>query len=204
MPACGMNFGPERWMRLMCGKTCDCPVRRKSLCLWCSLGSCRKGPEMMMLVRVITSLAIAFLSPNAANAADDLFLGTWRLNKAKSVIAKDPGVKSKEFVFAPSADGVLITETLEMLSEGGKKHVSQIPYAYGKSTQQAGPGIDALLVVKADSHTAYWTAQAKGQVVSQLQVNLSADGKQMTFRYLWSASDPTGAAFDDRYVYDKE
>jgi len=158
---------------------------------------------MTILVRVMTSLALAMLAPIAANAADDPFLGTWRLNKAKSVIAKDPGVKSKEFVFSPSADGVMITETLEMLSENGKTHVSQIPYAYGKSTPQAGPGIDALLVVKADSHTAYWTAQSKGQVVSQLQVNLSADGRQMTFRYLFSASDPTGSAFNDRYVYDK-
>jgi len=159
---------------------------------------------MKMLVRLIAGFTLALLSPIAANAADDPFLGTWRLNKTKSIIAKDPGVKSKEFVFAPSAEGVLITETLEMLSENGKKHVSQIPYAYGKSTPQAGPGIDALLVVKADSHTAYWTAQAKGQVVSQLQVNLSADGKRMTFRYLWSASDPTGSAFNDRYVYDKQ
>ena len=159
---------------------------------------------MKMLVRLIAGFVLALLTPVVANAADDPFLGTWRLNKAKSIIAKDPGVKSKEFVFAPSAEGVLITETLEMLSENGKKHVSQIPYAYGKSTAQAGPGIDALLVVKADSHTAYWTAQAKGQVVSQLQVNLSADGKQMTFRYLWSASDPTGSAFNDRYVYDKQ
>jgi hypothetical protein len=98
----------------------------------------------------------------------------------------------------------LITETLEMLAEPGKKHVSQIPYTYGKLTPQAGAGIDALLVVKADSHTAFWTAQEKGRVAAQLQVNLSSDGKQMTFRYLWSASDPEGKAFADRYVYEKQ
>ena len=154
------------------------------------------------LVILIAGFILALL-PIVANAAGDPFLGTWRLNTAKSIIATDPGVKSKEFVFAPSAEGVLITETLEMLSENGKKHVSKIPYTYGKSTPQAGPSIDALLVVKSDSHTAFWTAQAKGQVVAQLQVNLSSDGKQMTFRYLWSAADPTGKAFNDRYVYEK-
>ena len=70
--------------------------------------------------------------------------------------------------------------------------------------RRAGPGIDYLLVVKADSRTAYWTALAKGRIVAQLQVNISADGKQMIFRYLWSAADPTGKAFNDRYVYERQ
>ena len=157
---------------------------------------------MKIIFRLALVIAAALLP--AAAFAEDLFLGTWRLDKAKSTIASDPGVKSKEFIFAPSADGVLITETLEMLSENGKKHVSQIPFAYGKATPQARPGLDSLLVVKADDHTVYWTAQAKGQIVSQLQVNISNDGKLMTFRYLWSAADPKGSAFNDRYVYAKQ
>lgn len=159
---------------------------------------------MNSFARLIVGLVIATSSVTAAHAADDPFLGTWRLNKARSIIATDPGVKSKEFVFAPSAEGVLITETLELMSENGKRHVSQIPYAYGKSTPQAGPGIDSLLVVKADSHTAFWTVQAKGQVISQLQVNVSDDGRLMTFRYLWNAADPDGKVFNDRYVYEKQ
>ena len=159
---------------------------------------------MNRLRRLIAGVLLATLLPIAAHAAADPFLGTWRLDKTKSIIASDPGVKSKEFVFAPSAEGVLITETLEMLSENGKKHISQIPYAYGKSTPQAGPGMDALLVVKADDNTAFWTVQGKGQILSQLQVNLSTDGRQMTFRYLWSASDPAGKQFNDRYVYEKQ
>jgi hypothetical protein len=111
--------------------------------------------------------------PCVDNAAGDPFLGTWRLNKARSIIAKDPGVKSKEFVFTPRAQGVLITETLEMLTEAGKKHHAEIPYAYGKPVAQAGPGLDTLLVVKGDDRTAYWTALNKGQIVSQLQVVVS-------------------------------
>lgn len=158
----------------------------------------------MVFVRMILALALASLLPATAGAADDLFLGTWTLDKSRSIIATNPGVKSKTFAFAPSGDGVLITESLEMLSGDGGKHVSQIPYTYGKPTSQARPGIDTLLVVKADSRTAFWTAQASGKIVSQLQVTLSDDGKQMTFRYLWSAADPDGKAFNDRYVYVKQ
>lgn len=158
---------------------------------------------MKMITRYIASFgfALALLLPVTTRAAEDPFLGTWLLDKAKSVIATDPGVKSKEFVFAPSDEGVLITETLEMKSENGEKHVSQMPYTYGKPTPQPGPGMDTLLVVKADSHTAYWTALGNGQILAQLQVNISSDDNMMTFRYLWSASDPTGNAFNDRYVY---
>jgi hypothetical protein len=158
---------------------------------------------MRMVSRLIAGFVLALL-PIAASAADDPFLGTWHLSKTKSIIATDPGVKSKEFVFSPSPAGVLITETLEMASENGKTHVSQIPYAYGKPTPQVGPGMDTLLVVRADNRTAYWTVLEKGQILSQLQVNVSNDGKRMTFRYLWSAADPTGKAFNDRYVYEKQ
>jgi|GEM_PF-4435022 len=156
---------------------------------------------MKIVVRLLAGLLLTVLLPLTAQAADDPFIGAWQLDMARSTIADNPGVKSKQFVFAPSADGVLITETLELLAEDGKKHVSQIPYSYGQVTPQAGPGIDGLLVVKADSHTAYWTALGGGKILSQMQVVVSSDRTQMTFRYLWAAGDPTGSRFNDRYVY---
>jgi membrane dipeptidase len=140
----------------------------------------------------------------AVNPADDPFLGRWRLNKAKSTIGQDPGVTNKEFVFAPTADGITITETLELASENGKKRVSQLRYAYGIPTPQPGPGMDTFLVEKTGSDTALWTVQLKGKTLAKLQVAISNDGKEMAFRYLFAASDPTGKVTNDRYVYDKQ
>lgn len=156
---------------------------------------------MNPIMRLIATVLLATLGPVAAQAADDPFIGSWHLDKALSTIGKDPGVKSKVFVFTPTADGVLISETLEMLAEPGKQQHSTIPYAYGKSTPQANPGLDTLFVVKGDDLTAYWTGLEKGKVVAQLQVNVSADRKRMTFRYLWAAADPSGKVVADRYVY---
>ena len=150
------------------------------------------------------AFALALLLPAVAHAADDPFLGTWRLDKAKSTIANDPGVKSKEFVFTPTAEGVMVTETLEMASENGKKHVSKLPYSYGKFMPQTGPGMDAFLVEKTDEDSALWTVQLKGKTLARLQVDISADGKEMTFHYLSAASDPTGKITKDRYVYVKQ
>jgi hypothetical protein len=150
----------------------------------------------------VAAFALFLLPATMAQAADDPFLGSWTLDKAKSVIASDPGVKSKTFVFSPNADGVTVTETLEMNS--GEKHVSHLPYAYGRPTPQAGPGFDALLVERIGPRSARWTVTLKGKMLSQLQVDVSADGREMAFRYLSSAADPTGKVTKDRYVYDKQ
>ena len=161
---------------------------------------------MKMMTRWIAGLALASLLPIAAHAADDPFLGTWRFNPAKSTLPAELAkqVKSKEFVFAPTADGVMVTETLELTSANGKKQVSHLPYAYGKFTPQTGAGLDAFSVVKTGTNTALWTTQLKGKDISKLQVDVSSDGKEMTFRYLSSAADPTGRVTQDRYVYDRQ
>ena len=56
---------------------------------------------MKTVVALIGAVMLA-LPAFAIGAASDPFLGTWRLSKARSTIADDPGVKSKEFVFSPT------------------------------------------------------------------------------------------------------
>lgn len=155
---------------------------------------------MKIITRWLAAIAATLMLATAAGAADDPFLGTWRLDLAKSTIAHNPGVKSKEFVLSPTAEGVMITETLELLASG-EKQVTHLPYTYGKPVPQAGPGFDALLVEKTGDRTALWTVLLKGQPLSRLQVTVSPDGKEMAFRYLMRSSDPTGETLKDRMVY---
>lgn len=155
---------------------------------------------MMRWAAAIAAMLMLAAAATAAGAADDPFLGTWRLDLAKSTIAHNPGVKSKEFVLSPTADGVMITETLEIVGDP-EKHVTHLPYTYSKPVPQAGPGFDALLVERTDSHTATWTAMLKGQPLSRLAVVVSPDGKEMAFRYVLRTSDPSGETLKDRMVY---
>ncbi|MDH7972348.1 hypothetical protein QH494_09155 [Sphingomonas sp. AR_OL41] len=159
---------------------------------------------MKTMLRMIVGAAAVLLMPVAAHAADDPFLGVWHLNKAKSIIGKDPGVKSKEIVIALTPDGGMITETVETTTGNGEKQIAHLPFAYGKFVPQPGPGMDAFSVYKTDEHTMFWVAQLKGQTVAKLEVDLSPDGRQMTFRYLSKASDPDPALARDRYVYEKQ
>jgi hypothetical protein len=155
---------------------------------------------MMRWAAAIAAMLMLAAAATAAGAADDPFLGIWRLDLAKSTIAHNPGVKSKEFVLSPTADGVMITETLEIVGDP-EKHVTHLPYTYGKPVPQPGPGFDALLVERTDSHTATWTVMLKGQPLSRLAVVVSPDGKEMAFRYVLRTSDPTGETLKDRMVY---
>lgn len=139
----------------------------------------------------------------AASPAGDRFMGTWRLDKVKSRIAVDPGVKSKEIVFAPAPGGGVITETLEMKSGAGGRQVTRLRFVYGRFTPQSRPGIDSFAVNKEGADRIYWTARLKGATVARLRVDLSADGRELTFRYLYSAADRTGKVTADRYVYDR-
>ena len=159
---------------------------------------------MKMMKRWIAALALSLLLPVMAQAAADPFFGTWRLDKTKSTIGRDPGVKMKEFIFAPAGDGVDITETIEMMTGNGEKQVSHLAYAYGKAIPQTGAGFETLLVTKTGPKSVVWTAQTKGKTLAELQVAISDDGKEMAFRYVSSAADPTGEVTKDRYVYVKQ
>lgn len=160
---------------------------------------------MKTVFQRLVGLAVAFLLPVAAIAADDPFLGSWRLDKAKSTIAHDPGVKIKQIVISPTAaGGGTITETLEMIAGHGEQDVSKLDYVYGQVTPQPRSDIDGFSVVKQGTHRVFWIALLKGKEIARLQVDVSSDGKEMTFRYLSAAADPTGAVTKDRYVYDRE
>jgi hypothetical protein len=159
---------------------------------------------MKTSIRLVAGMASVLLAAGAAYAADDLFLGVWHLDKSRSIIGKDPGVKNKEIVIAQTPEGGLITETVETVTGNGEKQVARLPFAYGKFVPQAGPGMDAFSVYKTGDHTMFWVAQMKGQTVAKLQVDLSPDGRQLTFRYLSKASDPDPALERDRYVYVKQ
>ena len=148
-------------------------------------------------------LACTLLPYAMACATDDPFYGGWRLDKARSTIAHDPGVKSKEIVFAPAPGGGTITETLEMISGEGGKQVSRLSYVRGRFTPQRRPDLDAFEVTE-KGRTMFWTAQLRGKTIARLRVDLSPDGDTMTFRYLSAVSDPTGAVTKDRYVYERE
>lgn len=163
-------------------------------------------PVSALLVSALLLLPFASQAAvkNAPSAGADLFMGSWRLDKPKSKIGNDPGVKSKEIVIAPSSGGGTITETLEMNSGEGGRQVTRLTFTYGKFVAQHRPDIDAFCVEKAGPHRIFWTARHKGKPVGRLQVDLSKDGQQLTFRYLSSAADPTGKVTSDRYVYDRE
>jgi len=161
---------------------------------------------MMKIVMRWILWAAALLLPGLAKAADDPFLGTWRLNHAKSIVPPDYDVKTKQFLFAPDGEGVTMTETVTSVSPNGENATYHLPYVNGGrfTPQNASPLYDQMSVVLTDPRTMLWTLRLNGKDIAQARVALSADRREMTMHYLWNVADPTGKIASYRYVYDRQ
>lgn len=125
-------------------------------------------------------LAVAILAPAAAQAGSDPFIGTWKLDLARSSFTPGPPPKAKTLVFSATAGGVLIDET--EVEPDGQVLTFKIPYARdGRPTpQNASPAYDMLSVTQPDAFTADWKVMRKGEVIGYARATVSRDGQTLT------------------------
>lgn len=135
---------------------------------------------MRTLSLLIAALAIALAAPVAVRAADNPFLGTWRLDLARSTFNPGPPPRAKTLVFSATAEGTLIDET--EVEPDGQVLTFKIPYARdGRPTpQNASPAYDMLSVTQPDAYTADWKVMRQGQVIGSAKATVSPDGRTLT------------------------
>jgi hypothetical protein len=126
--------------------------------------------------------SLLLLAAGAALAAENPWVGTWKLDPAKSHLAGDTFTYSK----GPGAllhysDGVVAYD----FGTDGKEYKS----AYDRTATwtQTGPNS--------------WESVSKhhGKVLDKVQRKLSADGKTLTIHY--TGNRPDGTPFDDQDIY---
>ena len=113
-------------------------------------------------------------------AADNPFLGTWKLNVAKS--RGTPGTMNKEEIVTFAQDGNGIKRTVTGVDADGQKInlSATIPWD-GMEHQVEGPNGPAMVAVKSvNDHTLNVTVKVNGKLVSTGRVVVSKDGKTMT------------------------
>ena len=146
-------------------------------------------------------LGLCFVAAALSLAAADGFMGTWKLNEAKSKLG--PGMpKNNTVVYEAAGDGVKVT--IDGTDAQGKPTHNEWTGKFdGKEYPVTGDsGSDARALKAVDDHTITLTVTKGGKTTITGRMVLSADGKTRTVTT--NATDSAGKKVTSVAVYDKQ
>lgn len=148
----------------------------------------------------VLTLALCFVGVALCIAADG-FMGTWKLNEAKSKIG--PGApKNTTVVYEAAGDSVKVTID-GTDSEGKPLHSEWTGKFDGNDYPVTGdPSVDMRSIKKVDDHTLTATQKKDGKVTTTARIVLSADGKTRTVTA--NGTDAKGSKISSTAIYDKQ
>ena len=150
---------------------------------------------------ILLTLATLFAAVVVCFAAEDVNMGTWKLNEAKSKIS--PGTaKNTTVVYAAAGDSVKVT--VDGVDADGKPTHSEWTGKFdGKDYPVTGdPASDMRAYTRVNDHTLALTEKKGGKITDTLRIVVSADGKSRTVTL--SGTDAKGKKFTSTSVYDKQ
>jgi len=156
---------------------------------------------MKAKVVVLILAALCFIGVAVSYGADDSFMGTWKLNEAKSKLA--PGAtKNHTVVYEAAGDNVKITV------DGTDSHDAAIHHEWtgkfdGKDYPVTGdPTSDMRSYKKINDHTLAMTVKKGDKVITNGRIVVSSDGKTRTVTV--HTTDEKGNKTTSTAVYDKQ
>lgn len=149
---------------------------------------------------IVLTLALCFMAAAVCYAAD-AFIGTWKLNEAKSKLGA--GVpKNTTVVYEAAGDDVKVTvEGTD--SEGKPTHNEWTGKFDGKDYPVTGDATsDMRSYKKVDERTLTFTGKKDGKVTLTGRIVISADGKTRTVNV--TGTDSQGKKVSGTAVYEKQ
>jgi hypothetical protein len=155
---------------------------------------------MKMRTIFMLTLALCFIGVGVC-FADDLNLGTWKLNELKSKIP--PGVtKNITVVYETVGDSIKVT-TDGTDKDGQPLHTEWTGRFDGKDYPLTGdPTADSRSYTKIDAHRTAIANKKNGTVVITGRIVISADGRSRTLNL--TGTDSTGKKISSISVFDKQ
>jgi hypothetical protein len=149
---------------------------------------------------ILLSLALCFVSV-AVCFAQDAFMGTWKLNEAKSKLSSG-APKNSTVIYEAAGENVRVT--IDGTDRDGKPTHNQWTGKFdGKDYPvTSDPNEDMRSYTKIDDHTLGFNVKKTGKVTTSGRIALSADGKSRTVTT--SGTDAKGKKFKSTAVYDKQ
>ncbi len=148
--------------------------------------------KAMLLVAVFGLAGIAW--------AADPFVGTWKMNAAKSKFSY-AAPKSFTVTFTAQENGVKVVQ--DMVEADGKTIHRSFALKYdGKEYPVTAPDQDAISVKKPDANTAEYVGKKNGKEVWSGRAVVSKDGKSIMD--IGGGKDEKGQAFTYSYFLEKQ
>ena len=147
------------------------------------------------------ALLISAATASLCFAGDDAFMGTWKLNDAKSKIPAATA-HNNTVVYAQSGDEVTITGD-GVDATGKPMHQVWTGKFDGKEYSAKGsPTHDTRAYTKVDANTLTYTLMKDGKKLGEGKVVVAADGKSRTVTETSPGAD--GKPMTGTYVFDKQ
>ena len=148
---------------------------------------------------IALTLALCFVV--AVCLAQEPFMGTWKLNAAKSKIGLN-APKNSTVVYETAGDNVKVTVDGSD-REGKPTHNTWTGKFDGKDYPVTGdPNEDVRSYTKIDDHTLGFNVKKAGKITTGGRIVVAADGKSRTV--IISGTDPQGKKFKSLAVYEKQ
>lgn len=150
---------------------------------------------------LVLALAALFVAVAVCAAADDVNMGTWKLDAAKSKIAAGSG-KNDTVVYAMDGDNVKVTVN-GVDGKGNPTHSEWTGKYDGKDYPVTGdPDVDMRSYHRVNDHTLRITQKKEGKAGAMIRIVVSPDGKSRTVAS--TTTDENGKKTTSTSVYDKQ
>ncbi len=147
---------------------------------------------------ILFVLAVA----TAAMAADDPFVGTWKLNLTKSKYNPGPAPKSAKAKIESQENGIKVIGD-GVNAEGKTTHFETTAKFDGKDYPIVGnPTLDTISLKKIDANTIIMAGKRGGKEVGTQRMVISLDGKTMTVTA--KGRNAQGQEVNNTVVYEKQ
>ena len=153
------------------------------------------------LVVVGAAFLVTALAAPAYAQSPDPWVGTWRLNAAKSSYSPGPAPQSSRITITATPGGIKQTTRIEPLT--GPATTAEVTAMFdGKDYPVTGnPNADMQSFTKIDSHSYQVVAKKGGKVTITSKVVISPDGKTRTTTQ--TGTDSQGRTVNNTIVYEK-
>ena len=157
------------------------------------------------LTRGAMILTLGLLAGGASTTAQskDPFVGTWRLNVAKSTYSPGPAPKSQVSTYEAAGQGYKVSVKSEPAT-GATQQWSYTSNLDGKESPITGnnPNSDTVAVKRIDARTLESVNKKGGKVTTTQRNVVAADGKTRTVTT--TGTNPQGQKISNVAVYEKQ